>query len=74
MKFTVDDFREKLPLAANDKWPDGVGILNRLKERCDAGVFAPRFCRPSNRHAGMNFTLSLAELAFCDRRLRGKRL
>ena len=43
MKFTVDEFLEKLPLAANDKWLDGVWDVEPFER---SGVtlvfFAPR--------------------------------
>lgn len=43
MKFTIDDFLEKLPLPANEKWKDGVFDLETFKKgNVQLIFFAPR--------------------------------
>lgn len=43
MKFTVDEFLEKLPLPANEKWKDGVFDVEPFeKENVTLVFFAPR--------------------------------
>lgn len=43
MKFTIDEFLEKLPLPANEKWKGGVFDVEPFKKRNVALVFfAPR--------------------------------
>ncbi len=51
MKFTVDEFREKLPLAANDKWPDGVWDVEPFeKDGVTLVFFAPRVADHQTEH------------------------
>lgn len=43
MKFTIDEFLEKLPLPADDKWRDGVFDVEPFKkENVTLVFFAPR--------------------------------
>lgn len=43
MKFTIDEFLEKLPLPANEKWKDGVFDLEAFKKgNVQLIFFAPR--------------------------------
>jgi len=42
MKFIVDEFLEKLPLAANEKWKDGVWFIESFKkDNVKLEFFAP---------------------------------
>ena len=43
MKFTIDEFLEKLPLPANEKWKDGVFDIEPFKKgNVTLVFFAPR--------------------------------
>ena len=43
MKFTVEEFRAKLPLPADEKWKDGVWFTNAFtKGEFELEFFAPR--------------------------------
>ena len=43
MKFTVEEFRSKLPLPANEKWKEGVWFTNVFtKGALELEFFAPR--------------------------------
>ena len=43
MKFTADEFLEKLPLPANEKWKEGVWFSNAFsKGNFELEFFAPR--------------------------------
>ena len=56
MKFNIDEFREKLPLPKNRKWPEGVWDTEAFRKGDVSMVFfAPRFADHQTEHEDDEF-------------------